>query len=137
MNIFFLCSFLWVKRFDCPFHFFSWDWRKRKRVSQTAIFIFNKFILGWSLYLSIIPEIVLSSRERLCVEKLWLFDIFKIRIFIKYSLKFFAISASWDRMLSSSTRIILECILTLSEIFGLTIFQKTRLSVALLMTRLP
>ena len=44
---------------------------------------------------------------------------------MKYSLKVLAISASWDRILSSSTKVILERILTLSEIFDLTIFQKT------------
>ena len=96
-----------------------------------------RFMFGWSLYLSIIPEIVFSSREHVCVEKLHLFGIFKTGIFIKYSLKVLAISASWHKILSSSTRVILELILILSEIFGLTFFQKTLLSVTLLMPRLP
>ena len=137
MDIFFLCSFLWVKRFDCSFHFFNWDWRKRKLLAKQLFLDLIRFMLGWSLYLSIIPEIVFSSRERVCVEKLWLFGIFKIAIFIKHSLNVLAISASWDRILSSSTRVTLERILTLSGIFGLTIFQKTLLSVTLLMSRLP
>ena len=89
------------------------------------------------IYLSIIPEIVFSSRQRVWVEKLWLFGIFKIGISTKYLLKVLAISTSWDKILSSSIRVILERILTLSEIFGLTIYQKTILSVTLLMSRLP
>ena len=137
MNIFFLCSFLWVKRFDCPFHFFNWDWRKRKRVSQTAIFRFNK-IYAWMVLISLNYSwnSIFFKRTRLCRETL-LFGIFKIGIFIKYLLKVLAIPASWDRILSSSTRVILEHILTFSEIFGLTIFQKTLLSVTLLMPGLP
>ena len=138
MDIFFLCGFIWVKRFDCPFHFFNWDWRKRKRVSQAAIFRFNK-IYAWMVLisLSVIPKIVFSSKEIVSVEKLWLFGISKIGIFMKHSLKVLAISVSWDRILSSPTRVILERILILSEIFSLTIFQKTLLSVTLLMSRSP
>ena len=126
MNVFFLCSFLWVKRFDCSFHFFNWDWCKRERVSRAAIFRFNK-IYAWMVLisLSVIPKIVFSSKEIVSVEKLWLFGISKIGIFMKHSLKVLAISVSWDRILSSPTRVILERILILSEIFSLTIFQKT------------
>ena len=58
-----------------------------------------RFMFGWSLYLSIIPEIASSSRERVWVEKRCLFGIFKIGIFIKYSLKVLAISTYWDRIL--------------------------------------
>ena len=29
-----------------------------------------RFMIGWSLYISIIPEIVFSSREHVCVNKL-------------------------------------------------------------------
>ena len=58
-----------------------------------------------------------------------MFDIFKIGIFIKYSLKVLAIATSWDKILSFSTRVILERILTLSEVFGFNIFRKTLLSV--------
>ena len=136
--IFFLCSFLWVKRFDCSFHFFNWDWCKRERVSRAAIFRFNK-IYAWMVLisLSVIPKIVFSSKEIVSVEKLWLFGISKIGIFMKHSLKVLAISVSWDRILSSPTRVILERILILSEIFSLTIFQKTLLSVTLLMSRSP
>ena len=56
---------------------------------------------------------------------------------MKYSLKVFAISASSNRVLSSLTRVILELILTLSEIVDSTVFQKTLLFVTLLMSRLP
>ena len=138
MNVFFLCSFLWVKRFDCSFHFFNWDWCKRERVSRAAIFRFNK-IYAWMVLisLSVIPKIVFSSKEIVSVEKLWLFSISKIGIFMKHSLKVLAISVSWDRILSSPTRVILERILILSEIFSLTIFQKTLLSVTLLTSRSP
>ena len=138
MNVFFLCSFLWVKRFDCSFHFFNWDWCKRERVSRAAILRFNK-IYAWMVLisLSVIPKIVFSSKEIVSVEKLWLFGISKIGIFMKHSLKVLAISVSWDRILSSPTRVILERILISSEIFSLTIFQKTLLSVTLLMSRSP
>ena len=54
-----------------------------------------RFMFEWSLYHSINPEKVSSSRECVWVEKLCLFG-----IFIKFSLKVFAISTSWDRILS-------------------------------------
>ena len=97
---------------------------KENKLAKQLYLDLIRFMVGWSLYLSIIPEIVFSSKERIWIEKFWLFDIFKIEIFMKYSLKVLAISTSSDRILSSSTRVILERILTLSEIFGLTIFQK-------------
>ena len=66
-------------------------------------------MLGWSLYLLIIPKTAFVSRERVLVENLWLFDIFNIEIFIKYPLDVLAISiSSWDRILSSSTIVIFE-----------------------------
>ena len=48
-----------------------------------------RFMLERSLYLSLIPEIVFSSRERIWVEKLCSFGIFKIGIFIKQSIYIF------------------------------------------------
>ena len=69
------------------------------------------------------------TRERVSEEKLCLLDIFKIGIFIKYSFKVLAISASWDKILSFSARVILESILTLFEVFRFKIFKKPLLSV--------
>ena len=57
MNIFSLSGFLW-------------DWRLietgiKKNVLANQLFLeLTKFMLGWSLYLSIIPETVSSSRGR-------------------------------------------------------------------------
>ena len=68
-------NFLWVKRFDCPFHFFSWDWRKTERVSQTAIFRFNR-IYAWMvlIYLNYPWNSIFFKRTRFCREILdWLF----------------------------------------------------------------
>lgn len=134
VNLFFLYSgFLWVIRFDWPFRFLSCDWCKENVLAKQLFLNLIRFMLQWFLYHSIIPGIL---KECVWVEKRWLFGVFKIGIFMKYSLKVFAISASSNRVLSSLTRVILELILTLSEIFGFIIFPKTLVSVTLLMSRL-
>ena len=78
-----------------------------------------RFVFRWSLNISVILEIVSYSGERVWVEKICLFGIFKIQIFIKYSLKVLAISTFWGKTLSFSAIVILE------HIFGFIIFQKT------------
>ena len=65
-----------------------------------------------------------------------MFGVFKIGIVIKCSLNVFGISTCWNRVISFSVKVILELILTLSEIFGFIIFPKTLVSVTLLMSRL-
>ena len=42
---------------------------KENVLAQQLFLDLIRFMLGWSLYLSIILEIVFSSRERVCLEK--------------------------------------------------------------------
>ena len=71
----------WYESFSCAAFFASRDsialltssvetGVKEKVLAKQLFLYLIRFILGWSLYLSIIPEIVLSSREHVCVEKL-------------------------------------------------------------------
>ena len=78
-------------------------------------------IHGWSLYLSSIFEIGSCFDE--CGNLYPLRGIFKIWMLIKYSLNFLAICSSREIILSSSTKLILECFVTLSDRSGLTVFQ--------------
>ena len=71
----------WYESFSCAPFFASRDsitlltssveTGVKENVLPKQLFLYLlRFILGWSLYLSIIPEIVLSSSERVCEEKL-------------------------------------------------------------------
>ena len=67
-------------------------------------------ILGWSLYLPSIFKIGSCSDE--CGHLYPLLVIFKIEIFLKYSLNLLAIWSSQKIILSSSTKLRLECFVT-------------------------
>ena len=71
----------------------------------------------------LVHEIVSSSKKRVWFEKLWLCGIFKIELFIQYSSNVLAILASWDWILSSLTRVILEHILTYPKFLVLERYQ--------------
>ena len=62
--------------------------------------------------------------------------IIKTGILIKYSLNFLAIWSSRKIILSSSTKLILECFVTFSDRNGLTVFQNVLLSITILVSRL-
>ena len=82
-------------------------------------------ILGWSLYLSSVFRIGSCSDES---GHLYPFlGIFKIEILIKYMLNFLAIWLPWKIILSSSTKLILECFVTFSDRSSLTVFQNVLL----------
>ena len=78
-------------------------------------------ILRWSVYLSSIFKIGSCSDE--CEHLYPLLGIFKIRMLIKYSVNFLGIWSSREIILSSSTKLILECFVTFSNRSGLTVFQ--------------
>ena len=78
------------KIFGTSFSYAAFQTGFKKNVLVMQLFLdLIRFMFRWSLYLTIIPEIVFSSRERVWVEKLCLFGIFKIGVFIKYSLTVF------------------------------------------------
>ena len=82
-------------------------------------------ILAWSLYLSSIYEIGSCSDE--CGHLYPLLAIFKIGMLIKYSLNYLAISSSREIILSSPTKLVLECFVTFSDRNSLTVFQNVLL----------
>ena len=89
--------------------------------------------LGWSLYFSSIIKMGTCSYESGHLYPL--LAIFKIGIFIKYSLKFLAICLSREIILSSSTKLILECFVTFSDRSGSAVLQNVLLSVTTLVSR--
>ena len=56
-----------------------------------------------------------------------LLAIFKIGMLIKYSLNYLAVWSSQEIILSSSTKLVLECFVTFSDRNSLTVFQNVLL----------
>ena len=88
----------------------------------------------WSLYSSSICKVESCSDESGHLYPLH--SIFKIGIFIKYSLNLLAIRSSREIILLSSTKLILECFVTYADRSGLKVFQNVLLSVTTLISRL-
>ena len=117
--IIFCAAFFGLK----PWKDFMSIWRNLKTWELFLALI--NLILAWSLYLSSIYEVGSCSDE--CGHLYPLLAIFKIGMLIKYSLNYLAISSSREIILSSPTKLVLECFVTFSDRNSLTVFQNVLL----------
>ena len=100
-------------------------WRNLKTLELLLVLI--NLILGRSLYLSSIFKIGSCSDE--CGHAHPLLARFKIWMLVKYSLNYLAIWSSREIILSSSTKLVLECFVTFSDKNSLTVFQNVLLPI--------
>ena len=125
VDSFFTSSFVQLFFGLKPWKDFMSIWRNLKTWELFLALI--NLILTWSLYLPSIFKIGSCPDE--CGHLYPLLAIFKIGMLIKYSLSYLAIWSSREIILSSSTKLVLECFVTFSGRNNLTVFQNVMLPI--------